>query len=102
MISDYTVNGKDTRTSIDGGTATGIRKELSQVRDKVNSMIDCLSGTQLSGVELDSAVEESTQKTFEGMKQIIRKNTSLGLTIDELFNAQRYSNGCIHVIIMHS
>ena len=51
MISDYTVNDKDTHTSIDGETVTGIRKELLQVRDKrlTDSMIayDCLSGTQL-------------------------------------------------------
>ena len=88
MISDYTVNGKDTRTSINGGTVTGIRKELSQVRDKVNSMIDCLSGTQLSGMELDPAVEESTQKTFEeGIKQ---EKSILSAYNNELFNTQRY------------
>ncbi len=70
VLYNYVVNGKDVRTSVDGSV---VRKELGQLRDKVNSIIDTLDN-QVSGggLIIDSTVE--TIHLSEGQLPVISNN----------------------------
>ena len=80
----FSVNGRDTRGSLDETSILSLRKELGEVRNKVNSIIDTLD---IAGAD-HGPFDDKSQKPVEGIHECIfkwsLKHFSLSLSLSDV------------------